>query len=57
MWRGGAVVHVYIEEEVVKRKWWTHLDTSRRREDCGRLAEGMCCVHGLVPMTGGSVKK
>jgi hypothetical protein len=50
MWkRRGA----YIEEELVKRNWWTHLDTSQPREDCGRKDKGLCCVHGLMPMTGG----
>ena len=50
MWRGGGD---YIEEGLVKRKLWTHLDASQPREDCGRMAKGLCCVHGLVPMTGG----
>lgn len=50
MWkRGGA----YIEEGLVNRKLWTHLDASKPREDCGRMAKGLCCLHGLVPMTGG----
>ena len=50
MWKRGCA---YIEEELVKRKWWTHLDTSQPREDCGRKDKGLCCVHGLMPMTGG----